>query len=183
MQLLGNRDEAADALQDALLTALGSKSIEQTHGNFKAWLLTVVRNRCLDILRQRKRRPQTTFHDGHDVEAADADPGRVYERHEQAAALRGELARLPPEQREMLILREYLDLSYAEVATVLSIPAGTVMSRLHRARSARNEFATARPTRERTRNTGGLRCHRRTALGLSRRRAELEAVRTGGGGC
>ena len=87
MQLLGNRDVAADALQDALLTALRSKSIEQTHGDFKAWFLTVVRNRCLDILRQRKRRPQTSFHDGHDVEAADADPGQLYERHEQAASL------------------------------------------------------------------------------------------------
>ena len=136
MQLLGNRDEAADALQDALLTALRSKSIEQTHGDFKAWFLTVVRNRCLDILRQRKRRPQTSFHDGRDVEVAGADPGQPYERHEQAASLRRELARLPQAQREMLILREYLDLSYAEIATVLSIPTGTVMSRLHRARSA-----------------------------------------------
>ena len=52
------------------------------------------------------------------------------------AILKWELRRLPAEQREILILREYLDLTYAEIGKVLGVPPGTVMSRLHRARLA-----------------------------------------------
>lgn len=136
VQLLGNQDDAADVLQDALVTALRAKSFGPTQGSLKAWFLTVVRNRCLDLLRQRKRRPQTRFDEVRALARADNDPDIVFERRERATLLRRELERLPADQREILVLREYLDLPYAEIARVLSIPAGTVMSRLHRARTA-----------------------------------------------
>ena len=125
----------ADALQDALLRAFGSDSYDPAQGTFKTWFLAVVRNRCLDLLRQRQRRPQVEF-DETAFAAVGADPESLLARDEEASLVATELAGLPTEQREILILREYLDLSYAEIARVLSVPAGTVMSRLHRARSA-----------------------------------------------
>ena len=61
LQLLGNQDDAADVLQDALVAVLGSQSFDPARGSFKSWFLTVVRNRCLDLLRQRRRRPQVAI--------------------------------------------------------------------------------------------------------------------------
>lgn len=135
VQLLGSREDAADALQDAVVRAFGSDAYDPAQGTFKAWFLAVVRNRCLDLLRQRQRRPLVEF-DETAFAAVDADPETLFARGERASKVAMELAGLPAEQREILILREYLDLSYAEIARVLSVPAGTVMSRLHRARSA-----------------------------------------------
>ena len=134
-QLLGNREDAADVVQDALHTALDSKSFDPARGSFKSWFLTVVRNRCLDLLRQRARRPQVGIDD---VELAShgSDPGAAAERDELAALVRRELERLSTERREILILRDYLGLPYAEIGEVLAVPKGTVMSRLHRARLA-----------------------------------------------
>ena len=135
LQLLGSHEDASDALQDALVRAFGTDSYDPAQGTFKAWFLAVVRNRCLDLLRQRQRRPQVEF-DETRFAVVDADPEALLARDEQAALVALELSGLPAEQREILILREYLDLSYAEIARVLSVPPGTVMSRLHRARSA-----------------------------------------------
>ena len=63
-------------------------------------------------------------------------PEAIASQDELAVIVRRELAKLPPAHREILILREFLDLGYAEIGKVLDVPTGTVMSRLHRARSA-----------------------------------------------
>ena len=132
-QILGNPDDARDAVQDALATVLGRPAAyDAKKGPLKPWFLRIVRNRCIDLLR--RRRP------GDERSADIADPGRGPEEAAEIAerdlALEAALSALTPEQREIVILRDYLDLGYGEIAEVLQIPAGTVMSRLHRARVA-----------------------------------------------
>ena len=95
-------------------------------GSFKSWFLTVVRNRCLDLLRQ--RRPQVAIDEVRMAASPSSDPESAFEQDEMQAILKWELRRLPTEQREFLILREYLDLTYAEIGKVLGVPPGTVMS-------------------------------------------------------
>lgn len=133
IQILGNREDAADAVHDAFAAVLGrADSYDRDRGPLKPWFLRVVRNRCIDTLRQ--RRPG-----GVDVEAL-ADPSsrpdELAEADERDRQLRVALARLGPDQRQILVLRDYLDLSYAEIAAVLDVAPGTVMSRLHRSRLA-----------------------------------------------
>ena len=136
MQLLGNQDDAADVLQDALVAVLGSQSFDPDRGSFKSWFLAVVRNRCLDLLRQRQRRPQVAIDKIQMAAGSSSDPESAFEQDEIQTILKRELRRLPAEKREILILREHLDLTYAEIGKVLGVPPGTVMSRLHRARLA-----------------------------------------------
>ena len=136
VSLLGNADDAADAVQDAVATVLRVRSYDPAQGTFKAWFLAVVRNRCLDVLRQRKRRPQFELESAEIATEEGENPEAVASQDEMAALVKRELAALPRPHREILILREFLDLAYAEIAEVLGVPPGTVMSRLHRARSA-----------------------------------------------
>ena len=134
VQLLGAHDEASDLLQDVVTGLLRSSSYDAREGSFRAWFLAIVRNRCIDLLRIRKRRPEVDV-DGVDLMApAELSPEPALERQQLEALVKRELMNLPLEQREILILREYMDFSYAEIAKVLAIPKGTVMSRLHRAR-------------------------------------------------
>ncbi len=136
VSLLGNTDDAADVLQDSVATVLRIRSFDPSQGTFKSWFLAIVRNRCIDFLRQRRRRPDVDI-DSVTIAADDGDgPEAVAAQQEMSAIVRRELDRLPEPQREILILREFLALSYAEIGSVLNVPAGTVMSRLHRARSA-----------------------------------------------
>lgn len=136
MQLLQNRDDAADAVQDSLHTALRKRRMfDRRRGELRVWFLKIVHNRCLDLLRRRTR------HQGQPVEWSELaarpeqQPDVAVEKKELVALLKQELMTMREDQREIILLRDYHNLSYAEVADVLSIPAGTVMSRLHRARS------------------------------------------------
>ncbi len=136
IQILGNPDDAADAVHDALATVLGKPgAYNQNKGPLKPWFLRVVRNRCLDQLR--RRRPNN-----HAVEEL-VDTGDTPEQALQIAqrddGLERALASISVDQRQIIVLRDYLDLPYAEIASVLRIAQGTVMSRLHRARMALKE--------------------------------------------
>ena len=136
MQILGNRDDAADAVHDAIAAALARPGrYDPRKGSLKAWFMRVVRNRCLDMLRS--RRGESVPSD--EVVHPGATPEAAAEQDQRFAALRRALATLPADKREILVLRDYMDLSYAEIAIVLDIAAGTVMSRLHRARLALRE--------------------------------------------
>ena len=136
MNLLGNTDDATDVLQDAVATVLRVRSFDPSRGTFKAWFLAIVRNRCLDVLREHQRHPLVDV-ESVELPIQEADgPEATATQDEMAVIVKRELAKLPAAHREILILREFLDLSYAEIGKILDVPTGTVMSRLHRARSA-----------------------------------------------
>ncbi len=157
VQMLGNTDDAADAVQDALATVLSKPAAyDASRGAFKPWFMRVVRNRCLDLLRQRRRDPREPNDKNAEgekprsavdllaVEAKSAED-EIHERQRDLTLERA-LQTLTAEHREIIILRDYLSLSYQEVADVTGIAPGTVMSRLHRARNAlRNALAAAKP--------------------------------------
>ena len=135
-QMLGNGVDAEDAVHDAFVKVLRKPdAYDAGKGPLTAWFLRVVRNHCVDLLR--RRRPEQN-----DIgELRDNGPGPegLLETSQQDMLLRQALAKLPPGQREMIVLRDYMDLSYAEIAVILEIAQGTVMSRLHRARMALKE--------------------------------------------
>ena len=136
IQILGNSDDAADAVHDAFATALERPSAyDSGRGELRPWFLRVVRNRCIDLLR--KRRPAGVAVD--ELPDPGASPDRQVEKRQAGERLQAALAQLTPGQRQIVVLRDYLDLSYAEIAAVLDVAPGTVMSRLHRARMALKE--------------------------------------------
>ena len=138
IQLLGNSDDAADAVQDALTTALGRPSAyDARKGPLKPWFLRIVRNRCIDLLRRRR----VTAGAIDDIADQGTTPERAAELDDRDRNLRQALAALDDAQRQIIVLRDYMDLPYAQIAEVLDVAPGTVMSRLHRARLAlANEY-------------------------------------------
>ncbi len=135
MQMLGRRDDAADAVQDSLHQLVRKwRSFDAERGELKPWFLTIVRNRCIDLIRRRSRQ-QTEHAELESLsDPASARSDTMAEQHEMNEILRSELMSMPESQREIILLKDFHNLSYAEVAKMLSIAKGTVMSRLHRAR-------------------------------------------------
>jgi RNA polymerase sigma-70 factor (ECF subfamily) len=133
IQILGNTEDAADAVHDAFVSVLSKpKRYDREKGPLKPWFYRVVRNSCIDLMRRRR------VADPGVETLADAGPApdQQLEDQQRDLKLQGALAQLNPDQRQILVLRDYLDLSYAEISAVLDIAQGTVMSRLHRARMA-----------------------------------------------
>ncbi len=136
IQILGNREDAADAVHDAFTTALSRPdSYDARKGPLKPWFMRVVRNRCLDLLRG--RRQHTVGVD--EVAHPGRGPEQAAEDTQRSRAIEQALASISSEKRQIVVLRDYLDLGYAEIADILAIAPGTVMSRLHRARLALKE--------------------------------------------
>jgi RNA polymerase sigma factor (sigma-70 family) len=127
--------DAEDVVQDACVRAL--KYVGSVHGgDARAWFLTIVRHAFYDWL-GRNRPAELAYDDGTGIDAAvdhAADPEASAIRNGEMRALAGAVAALPLQYREVLILRELEELSYKEIARVVDIPIGTVMSRLARAR-------------------------------------------------
>ncbi len=143
LRILGDDELAADATQDAFLSAF--KSINSYRGgSFKAWLLRTVTNTCYDELRRRKRRPTTPLEpDAEDGEEMDsprwlADPALTPEQSAEAAelehAIQHCLDNLPMEFRTVVVMADLQGLDYTDVAAAVRAPLGTIKSRLARAR-------------------------------------------------
>jgi RNA polymerase sigma-70 factor, ECF subfamily len=132
-------EDAEDLVQETYVRALQAASRLRSSSNIKAWLCTILRNAWLNQVRQRNSRPWITELDASDradclPDNRSQDPLAQYERKWNKERLRRAILRLPREFREILMLREYQELSYTDIATLLACPAGTVMSRLARAR-------------------------------------------------
>jgi RNA polymerase sigma-70 factor (ECF subfamily) len=130
--IVRNREDAEDAVQEALVKAYRQRDRFDRSRSFKCWFFAIVRNCCRDLLRCQQTRP-----------AAGIDPALssipVVDRHaerEQKDLLEWSLRQLAAPHREILELRYYADCSYRDIAGILGIPEGTVMSRLHTARQA-----------------------------------------------
>jgi RNA polymerase sigma-70 factor (ECF subfamily) len=135
--MTGNTADAEDVVQDAYLRAY--RYLDAFRGdNFRVWLLTIVRNSFLDWLKDNRSGRQLFQPAPADLDWTDPapNPEAMLLDRVDGETLSMLMARLPSEYREVLILREIEDLSYKDIATVTGIPAGTVMSRLSRARLA-----------------------------------------------
>jgi len=133
--LTRNKDDAEDVVQEAYLRAF--RFFEGFHGgDGKAWLLAIVRNTCQTWLRREKGTRSVVMFDEqtHSPELAKTNPEGLLLQKFDVGTLRECLERLPVDYREVVILRELEEMSYQEIANVVKIPLGTVMSRLSRAR-------------------------------------------------
>jgi RNA polymerase sigma-70 factor (ECF subfamily) len=133
--LMRNEAEAEDVVQSAYVRAI-SHFAGFRGGDGRAWLLTIVRNSCYDRMRKRGASVQDADFDEavHSGGKQDLDPERALLLTERTELVRKSLAELPAESREVLVLRELEELTYREIANIVGIPIGTVMSRLSRAR-------------------------------------------------
>ena len=142
LQMLGNREDAQDIAQEAFLKAYNSLSSFRGDSKFSSWLYRIVSNLCLDFKRRQGRRPSSSLtvedDDGENVQLDIADesqsPETLLERKLTREAVRRGLAELPDEQRQILLLREIQGLSYEEIGEAMGLEAGTVKSRIFRAR-------------------------------------------------
>jgi RNA polymerase sigma-70 factor (ECF subfamily) len=141
-RMTGNAEDAADMTQETFIKAYNSLSSFRGDSKFSVWLYRIANNVCLDFLRSRSRRPtvslSTEDDDGEETQLDIADesqsPELLMERGLTRDAVRRGLDTLPPDYRQILLLREIQGLSYDEIAAVLEIEVGTVKSRIFRAR-------------------------------------------------
>lgn len=133
-RILQHKADAEDAIQDALSTLLTHKNAPNHNSeSFRPWFFTVVRNKSIDKLRANKR------YESADENKLEAPTKTLYEGFEARQLKQNiELAlnKLTVSQREVLLLKDVHDFSYQQIAQILNIPQGSVMSRLHRARLA-----------------------------------------------
>lgn len=141
LRLVGDPEDAADMTQETFIKAYRALGSFRGDSKFSAWLYRIVSNVCLDFLRSRSRRKQVSLSvEDEDGEAFMELPDMSGNPEEQLMkklsmeAVRSGLEQLPPQQRQILVLRELGGLSYAELAQTLGLEEGTVKSRIFRAR-------------------------------------------------
>ena len=139
LRTVGDREEAADALQDALLSAHRAAATFRGDSAVTTWLHRIVVNACLDRIRRRQARPTVPLPDGQRPAESGgyhgAEPTAAAPDHDTALVVRQALANLPAEQRAALILVDVQGYPVAEAAVILGVAEGTVKSRCARGRA------------------------------------------------
>jgi RNA polymerase sigma-70 factor (ECF subfamily) len=138
--LLRQSSDADDLVQDCLVRALDRIETVRAEGDLRPWLFAIMHNLYVSRWRRMKRRPEVA---AADVEAELAMQAAQPASAEMRLALRG-LAQLPEDQRRVILLVAVEGFQYDEVARMLGIPIGTVMSRLSRARDKLRELVEGR---------------------------------------
>jgi RNA polymerase sigma-70 factor (ECF subfamily) len=129
-RMLGDLGDAEEVVQEVFLSAWRSgHQYDPSRGTTRAWVLSMVRNRCIDVLRARRRRPVQPL--GEDIDPVDTEdvPARAVSNVEADAA-RAALDALPPEQKQVIELAYFGGLSHTEIAAQLAAPIGTVKGRI-----------------------------------------------------
>jgi len=147
--VVNNREDARDVVQDVFIKLFRDFNKFEGRSKFKSWLYRVTVNAAIDRVRRRK---PTVPIDGDSRDGADAvliplvdttsDPRDHASRREVQKLVREAVRKLSPDHRAVLALREWGDMSYEEIADILEIEEGTVMSRLHYARKKLAEILT-----------------------------------------
>ena len=148
LQALGivrSREDALDLSQEAFVRAFRARHTLDPERPFYAWLYQILRRLCFNFLRDAKARTRLIEAERHDwlvaaAQAAPVDPATQAERADERRRVTAAIDRLPPHEREILVLKEFEALKYREIAELVGVPIGTVMSRLY---SARKRLADA----------------------------------------
>src|SRR4051812_33569829 len=138
LRTTGDREEAADALQDALLSAHRAAGRFRGDSAVTTWLHRIVVNACLDRMRRRLAHPTVPLPDGSrsdDGSIHGQEPAAPAPDHETALVVREALAGLPPEQRAAIVLVDVQGYPVAEAAEILGVAEGTIKSRCARGRA------------------------------------------------
>jgi RNA polymerase sigma-70 factor (ECF subfamily) len=137
-----DREEALDIAQEAFIKAYRHLGRFRGESAFSTWLYRITCNLCRDRLRQRARRQVGSLEDMMQsdgqvpIATSTEDPREHAEQQEMETLILHAINRLPPKQRDVILLREIAELSYAEIAAAVGCRLGTVMSRLFHARQA-----------------------------------------------
>jgi RNA polymerase sigma-70 factor (ECF subfamily) len=149
MQLLQQPADAHDVLQDAAAIAISHPGAPRARSNeFKPWFYKVVRNKAIDRLRELKRKNHDSLDEQSVTTLERHGPEAVLQQSQLQQQVQLALTKLSREQREIILLKDFHGFAYGDIAQILDIPKGTVMSRLHRARMALREQLVPYMTRE-----------------------------------
>jgi RNA polymerase sigma-70 factor, ECF subfamily len=136
LTLTRDATEAEDLVQETYLRATSAANQPQPNSNLKAWLFVIMRNAWLNQLRHNQSGPRfVELETNEQPEDAGGNPHVVYLRKLEREQVRAAIEKLPDAYREIVVLRDIEGFTYQEIALVLDCPAGTVMSRLGRARA------------------------------------------------
>lgn len=142
-----NREDAFDISQEVFLKLWRTLPSYRGDASLKTWVATITRTCAIDYIRARNQKQTSSLtyeEDEKEIDVIDEDtasnPEKSFEQKERAAAVRKAVGALPEPIRETLILREFHDLSYAEIANIQKISEGTVKSRISRGREQIKEF-------------------------------------------
>ncbi len=142
--IVGSREDALDLSQEAFARAYRARHTLDPDRPFYAWLYQILRRLCFNFLRDGKARARLMDAEGTAwlvaaARSAHVDPATEAERAEARRKVIGAIERLPDREREVLVLKEFEELKYREIADLVGVPIGTVMSRLYSARKRLTE--------------------------------------------
>jgi RNA polymerase sigma-70 factor (ECF subfamily) len=147
LRMVGNETDAADLTQEIFVRIYRNLPRLRADGAQDAWVRRIATNACLDFLRHRKSVPPPSSLDaplasdptssvGQQISDTAAEPSRLLSEREKSEVLRRAVASLPEEYRSVVLLHHLDDMRVEDIAEALQVPAGTVKSRLSRARQA-----------------------------------------------
>ncbi|NIL99439.1 MAG: sigma-70 family RNA polymerase sigma factor [Acidobacteria bacterium] len=143
---VGSPEDAMDLSQDAFARAYRARQKINPDMQFYTWFYQILRRLCFNFIRDRKlhraklREQKSWIVDDAEYRSGQRSPQRNVEREETRRRVRQAIETLPDREREVLVLKEFEGLKYREIADIVGIPIGTVMSRLY---SARRNLAAA----------------------------------------
>lgn len=135
LRTLGDADDAADAVQEALISAFRSAATYRGEAAVTTWLHRIVVNACLDLARRRAARPSASLDTAARADVADEAAAASFDASDAAAAVHAGLRRLPIDLATAVVLVDIEGMSVREAAQVLDVPEGTVKSRCARGRA------------------------------------------------
>ena len=148
-RMVGNREDACDLTQDALICAFRALQSFRSESTFHTWLFRIAVNTVISYRRKRRIQTVATVGGAHDEECAGAEidppddtpgPAETAETEERRHVVLAAVDQLEPEFRDAIALRDLQGYSYDEMAEIIGCPVGTVKSRIHRARLALREL-------------------------------------------
>ena len=149
LRMCGNPEDAQDCLQETMLRVWRAISGFKGQSSFSTWVYRITMNTCLDELRKRKNRPNTSLDGLVDAGWSPADEDDTPEKHavrrEARKSLEGFIQELPEDMRAAVVLRDIQGYAYDEIADILGTNVGTIKSRISRGREKLREKISARP--------------------------------------